>query len=189
FLAAGASICGFLLNGRISDMWAMRYLAPLTWMFPFALAPMASRMKVKTVALFLVPYLAATLVGGWLSFGHWVKDAELVQTARGKGEDEHWLGEALRLRGIHDASANYWLSYRLTFLWREDPVVVPFNGDRYAPYRQRFDAAKDVAYIFHPSEPRSKATDFEQGLKDRHVPFDQEVIAGFTVVTLHNGQR
>ena len=171
-------------------MWAMRYLAPLTWMFPFALAPMASRMKVRTLALFLVPYLASTLVSGWISYGHWVRGAAIVQTARGKGDDERWLGEALRLRGIHQASAQYWLSYRLTFLWQEDPVVVPLGGgDRYAPYRQRFDAAESVAYIFHPSEPRAKAADFEQGLKDRKVPFDQEIIAGFTVVTVLNSMR
>jgi hypothetical protein len=69
-------------------------------------------------------------------------------------------------------------------LWAEDPIVVPFPApeQRYAPYRQAFDAAPRVAYIFHPSVPLAKEADYKKQLDDEHIPFQEETIAGFTVL-------
>ena len=68
------------------------------------------------------------------------------------------LADALRAEGVRYAAAQYWLAYRLTFLFDEDPVVVPLAeaDDRYRPYRDGFEAAPVVAYVFHPSEPRAQ---------------------------------
>ncbi len=183
-VTALASIGGFLSYFNIRDVQAMRYLAPMTWTLPFALAPLASYLRARTLPFFLAPYLASTMVAGWFSYGQWVAGPNIVASARGRAEDERWLGEALRLRGIHYAAGQYWLSYRLTYLWREDPTVVPISdGDRYGPYRQKFDAAEHVAYIFHPSAPLSKAADYEKQLEAAKTPFTEETIAGFTVLT------
>ena len=43
--------------------------------------------------------------------------------------------ECLDRSGIRTAYADYWLSYKLTFLTGERVIVAPVNGvDRYAPY-------------------------------------------------------
>ncbi len=85
---------------------------------------------------------------------------------------------------FHYAAAQYWLAYRLTFLFDEDPVVVPLNGadDRYRPYRAGFAAAPVVAYVFHPSEPRAQPEAVEAQLAAQRVTYRHEEIAGFTVL-------
>jgi len=94
------------------------------------------------------------------------------------------LADALRAQGIHYAAAQYWLAYRLTFLFDEDPVVVPLAGadDRYRPYRDGFDTAPVVAYVFHPSEPRATWQTTAAELDGQGVAYRREEIAGFMVL-------
>jgi hypothetical protein len=56
---------------------------------------------------------------------------------------------ALKERNVEAGIADYWASYRLTFLWREAIPIVPYHEaqDRYPPYRATFVAAKRIAYI------------------------------------------
>jgi hypothetical protein len=52
--------------------------------------------------------------------------------------------------------ADYWVSYRLTFLYREAIRVIPIHAseDRYSAYRDAFGHAGRVAYIFDPHRSR-----------------------------------
>ncbi len=98
--------------------------------------------------------------------------------------DEAALAGALRAEGVRYAAAQYWLAYRLTFLFDEDPVVVPLDPreDRYRPYRDGFDTAPVVAYGFHPSEPRARPEQVEEQLRDAGTPYRRMEVDGFTVL-------
>lgn len=183
-----ASLAGFLVSGMPVDMWATRYLAPVILMMPFALAPAAHGLGGRRFAVLSAPYLAAAAVGGWLSYGIACVDGGLpVRSARGTAREELEVGRSLRDRHVSYAAAQYWLSYRLTFLFRENPVVVPLNPreDRHRSYRLAFDSVKDVAYIFHPSEPRASPADEERWLKLSGAHYERYRVADFTVFVEH----
>jgi hypothetical protein len=139
----------------VMDLFSARYLVAIVLMLPFALTPGARILGSARLGALLAPFLASAAVSGWLGYG---------QKARGE-EDEARLGAFLRERGVSHAVADYWVSYRLTFLYREAVEVVPIhaNEDRYAPYRRAFEGAQKVAYIFDPH--RSRET-LEPMLKD-----------------------
>ena len=187
FLVAACSLVGFLVSVMPSDMWSTRYLAPFVWTAPFGIAPAAYVLGQRRFGLALAPYLVVAMVGGWLSFGPYVRGPLPVLDARGVARDEAQLGIALRQRGVRYATAEYWLSYRLTFLWAENPIVIPLNSgqDRYVPYRRAFDAAPIVAFIFHPSEPRARPEPYETWLRESRAQYERVEVAGFTVLILH----
>jgi hypothetical protein len=188
-LVATTSLVGFAVASSPQDAWSARYLAPLIWVAPFACAPAAYLLRPRRFALLSAPYLAAAVVGGWLSYGPYVAGAQPVRTPRGGAAEEAQLGAALRERGVTYAAAQYWLAYRLTFLWGEQPIVVPLDPtqDRYAPYRQGFAAAPTVALIFHPSEPRATPACYETQLRQTGATYERLEIAGFTVLLWHRG--
>jgi hypothetical protein len=173
-----------------ADMWSARYLAPIVWTAPFALAPLAYWARGRVLFAVLAPYLVAAAAGGWMSFGPYVQGPLPVRTARGTAEEEQAVGQALRERGVRYGAAQYWLAYRLTFLWKEEPILVPFDGweDRYAPYRRAFEEAPVVAYVFHPSEPRAHPDPMERGLRQAGERYERLELRGFTVI-LHHRRR
>jgi hypothetical protein len=126
-------------------------------------------------------------VGGWLAYGPYVQGPLPVRDARGVAEEEAALAIALRSHGVEYAAAQYWLSYRLGFLFEENPVVVPLDesADRYRPYRTAFEEAPVVAYIFHPSEPRAEPTPFEDRLREAGERYERIEVRGFTVLLHH----
>ena len=132
-------------------------------MSPFALAPLAARVGAMRLFLLLFLYLAASGLSGWLGYGDEV-DGPRVVTLPGHGSaDEQALEHALSARGVHVAIADYWVSYRLTFLYRESLVVVPIHAreDRYPPYRSAYSAATRTAYIFDPKRSRENLAAME----------------------------
>ena len=147
------------------DMFSSRYLAPIIWFAPFALLPVMARLGTARFAILLALYLPVAAVGGWMAYGSYVDGPLPRLDARGQADEEQAVIDALRGRGVAYAQAQYWLAYRLTFLSQENPIIVPFDGDRYPPYRQGFDAAERVAYIFHPSEPRATPEDVLPALR------------------------
>lgn len=172
-LGALAALGGFLASNRPGDMWAARYLAPLVWLAPFALVPWAQALRPRGLTALLAPYLVSAAIGGWMSFGAW------SVTPRGSAAEELRLGETLRARGIEVAHAPYWLAYRLTFLWQEQPVVLSLDEDRRPEYRTETANAKKVAYVFHPSEPRSTP---EQVLPTLTGPVERLELEGFIIL-------
>lgn len=185
-IAAGsAAVIGFLFSNAPVDIWSVRYLAPLMWTVPFALAPLVSLVRPRLSGLLLAPYLLSALVGGWLSWGAYVRGPLPVLTARGSAAAERQVIDALLARGVTEAISQYWIAYRFTFLSAEKLVTVPIDAvDRYPPYRTRWDKAQRVAMIFDPSEPRLRPEYYEAMLTGRRVRFETMHIAGFTVLVM-----
>lgn len=179
-----AAVGAFLLSSAPFDMWSTRYLAPLLWFAPFALTPLLVRFGAARGALVVGPWALSALVSGWVSYGPFVDGPAIVRTERGIAAAELELGRVLRERGVHHAQAQYWQSYRLSLLWREDPLVVPLEPDldRHPESRKLVDAAKQVAHVFHPSEPRATAVDFEARLVSEGTRYEKFEVADFTVI-------
>ena len=130
------------------------------------------------------PYLLTAAIGGWLSYGPYVDGPRPALDPRGTAKEEAEVARALRERGVKFAAAQYWLSYRLTFLFDEDPVVITLNPweDRYPTYRQGFDRASTVAYIFHPSETRARIEDYEPRVRAQGGTVDRLDVSGFSLL-------
>lgn len=167
-VGAGAvygTFVAFLCSVMVMDHFSMRYLASAFLMAPFALAPLGwllrERLRVLALAAGLLPYLAAAAVCGWVAFYPYFRGALPVRDELGQGLPDFALQRYLAAHEIEYAMADYWASYRLTFLYREAIVVVPKNAgeDRYKPYRERFNSAKRVAYIYDPARSRESDED------------------------------
>jgi hypothetical protein len=150
------TVVAFQISPMVMDHFSMRYLAAMVFALPLLVAPAldelaarAPRMGAGLAALALAPYLAVAGSAGWIAHGPYVDGAVPVRCDAGRAEDEARLLAELRARGIDVAIADYWAAYRLTFLFREDVVVVPLHPeqDRYAPYRARVERAETVAYV------------------------------------------
>ena len=93
----------------------------------------------------------------------------------------------MRRLGVHAAAADYWLAYRLSFLWQEDPVVANIDGwERMPEYRRIFEQQPRLAYVFHPSVPQTPPWKYEQRLRARGIEFQRRDISGFTVLLFDN---
>lgn len=180
--AAATTLGGFLTGGFASDMWSTRYLGPVIWSLPFSLAGLAASVRAGRLMTLLTPYLIVAALGGWLSYGPWVDGARSHFDGRGENRNEVELGNFLRERGYRHGYAPYWLAYRLTFLWGENPRLAALDADRYYPYFQAAERAHRKVFIFHPNEPRIRP---EPTLAElRRLPGRVEVreIGGYTVV-------
>jgi hypothetical protein len=183
-LVAMTSITGFILSRSPVDLWASRYLAPITWAAPFALAPAARLLGGRRFLLALAPYVLATIVGSWLSFGPYVQGLRPVHDARGAATEEAALGAALRERGVQYGAAQYWLAYRLTFLWQEAPIIVPTDpgSDRYPPYREGYETAPAIAYIFTTDALRGSPEPCEGWLRGAGARYERVTVSGFVAL-------
>ncbi len=188
-LVAATSIAGFLVSRSPQDMWAARYLAPIVWAAPFALVPTARALGARRCLPVLAPYIVAAAVGGWLSFGPYVQGPLPVRDARGVAAEEATLGAALRARGVTHAAAQYWLAYRLTFLWNEAPIVVPLDPatDRYHPYHHAYEEAAIVAYIFDTTDPRAAIAPCAESLRAAGGRPERLTVAPFTALISRRG--
>jgi hypothetical protein len=183
-VGSAASIGGFLVSTMPADLLAARYLAPIAWLAPFTLAPAAHALGARAFGVAVAPFVVAVGIGGWLAFSPYVQGGLPVRDPRGVAQDETALASVLRAEGVRYAAAQYWLAYRLTFLTDEDPIVVPLDpkDDRYRPYRDGFDAAQVVAYVFHPSEPRATSEPVEEQLHTAGIAYRRLEVSGFTVL-------
>ena len=136
-------VLGLLLipGGVMQDVQSNRYLIPG---FGFAaiaagagLATLRRRSRLLAGALF-----AMTLLGFVWGQVRWYREL-------GLDESDARVGACLIDHGIREATADYWIAYRFTFLAHEQLIVVPDNdlADRYAPYRARVMAAPTRARI------------------------------------------
>ena len=183
-VGSAAAVGGFLVSTMPADLLSARYLAPIVWLAPFTLAPAAYALGARAFAVAVAPFVVAVGLGGWIAFNAYVDGPLPVRDPRGVAQDEAGLATVLRAEGVRYAAAQYWLAYRLTFLFDEDPVVVPLDPkeDRYRPYRDAFAAAPVVAYVFHPSEPRATAGPAEEQLRAQGIPYRRLEVDGFTVL-------
>ena len=181
-LAFPLAIGAFLLSVMVMDHFSMRYLAVLTLMTPFAVAPAAQALGPRRFALAFAPHLVASAIAGWVGYGPFVHGAVPVAETP-ELRDDYTLLAKLRGRGLKWATADYWTSYRLTFLFREQIVVVPKNPveDRYAPYRRAFEAERVFAYVHDPARSREDVGAAERDLVAASDQVEKLTAGGLTV--------
>ncbi len=145
-LSVPLTLCAFLVSPMVMDHFSARYLVCMLLLLPFALAPVAYALGARNFGLQVAPYLVSAAIGGWIAFAP--ATSGLAMTP-GHADDDLAMGRRLRELGIRAAMADYWVSYRETFLYREEPVVVPSHlaQDRYRPYRAILAGETQYAYL------------------------------------------
>jgi hypothetical protein len=181
-LAFPLAISAFLVSVMVMDHFSMRYLAVLTLMTPFAVAPAASMLARRRFAFAFAPHLVASAIAGWVGYGPFVH-GPLPVTETPELRDDYALLSLLHERGIRYAMADYWASYRLTYLFREDVIVVPKNAaeDRYPPHRRAFEAEPSFAYVFDKGRSREDSTTAEHDLEAANAHVEKLTAGGLTV--------
>lgn len=183
------TLAAFCFSVMAMDRLSARYLVSIVLLSPFALAPLVRLAGTARFAAMLAPYLVSVAVGGWLGNGNNV-DGVRIRRDNGLAKDEHALAELLRARGIRYGLADYWVAYRLTFLFREDPILVPWHAalDRYPPYRRATEAEAVVAYVYDPywsrEELASRERDFRSAGSGFEPDFDETRVGRYTVLVL-----
>jgi hypothetical protein len=178
-------IGAFLVSVMVMDHFSMRYLAALTLMLPFAAIPAACLLGGRRIGILLAPHLVASALGGWVGYGPFVRGAiPVLETPELK--DDYGLFDLLRARGITHAEADYWASYRLTFLFGERIIVVPSNAgeDRYAPHRRAFEAAPVFAYVYDPLRSREDVADAERRLRAANASVELAHVGALTILVV-----
>lgn len=181
-LAFPLAIAAFLVSVMVMDHFSMRYLAVLTLMTPFAVAPAAKALGTKRFALAFAPHLLASAVAGWVGYGPFVHGPIPVAETP-ELRDDYTLFAMLRARDVRFVTADYWTSYRLTFLFREAIVVVPSNAaeDRYPPYRRAFESERVFAYVFDPGRSREDLASAERDLAAANENVEKQTAGGLTI--------
>lgn len=179
------AIGAFLVSVMVMDHFSMRYLAVLTLMLPFALVPAAQALGRRNFALVIAPHLVASAIAGWVGYGPFVNGIVPVRETP-ELRDDYTLFATLRGRGLRYATADYWASYRLTYLFREEIVVVPTNPaeDRYAPHRRAFEAERVFAYVFDPGRSREDLATTEADLRRANEAVEVVKAGGLTVLVV-----
>lgn len=177
------TLLGFFTSVMVMDHFSMRYLASILLVAPLSLAPLAARVSGRSLPLGLAPYLISAAVGGWVSYGPDVSGITIVREPS-SSTDDYRLGAELRARDVHFAIADYWVAYRLTFLYREDPIVIPSHEsqDRYAPYRAAFAAAPRYALIFDPLRSEESLAQLTTRLAVENKPFQRLDVGRMTAL-------
>jgi hypothetical protein len=182
------AIAAFLVSVMVMDHFSMRYLAVLTLMTPFAVAPAARALGRRRLGMVLGPHLLAASIAGWVGYGPFVHGpVPVVETPELR--DDYTLRDLLRARHVRYATADYWASYRLTYLFREEIIVVPTNPaeDRHAAYRRAFEAEPVFAYVFDPGRSREDLANAERDLAAGSARVEKTTAGGLTVLIVERG--
>jgi hypothetical protein len=176
------AIAAFLVSVMVMDHFSMRYLAVLTLMTPFAVAPAAQVLGKRRLGLVLGPHLIASAIAGWVGYGPFVHGIVPVAETP-ELRDDYTLRDLLRARHVRFAMADYWTSYRLTYLFREEIVVVPTNPaeDRHAAYRTALEAEPVFAYVHDPGRSREDVTAAERELRASHGEVERVTAGALSV--------
>lgn len=190
WMTIAGNVASFLLSRMVMDQFSMRYLAASVLVLPFIVAPMVDRLGAARASVALAPYLFTAFAGGWLSHGRWVRGP--IPRRVDDGVVEARVLTALRERHVDAAIADYWASYRLAFLWKEQIPVVPYHEsqDRYPPYRAAYAASKRIAYVYD----RDRSFEDPRVAEKEILEADDAVVDRFTwetfdVVVIERGSR
>ena len=155
----------------------------------FAALPLAkrfeSRASMRGFALLFMPWVVASAIGGWVGYGPFVHGLAPVN-GMPTLKDDIALIEAMKGQGVRFALADYWASYRLTFLSKEELVVVPLHEgqDRYRPYRDQLERAAKVAYVFDPERSFENRDEALANFRKRYRSVEQLSIGALTVLVM-----
>ena len=133
----------FLLSGAFVDVQSYRYLmllyAALPAVYAVGVRAVMTRWRLAGAAL----GVALVALGAAQQVAWYRQLAPDNQSQR--------LLACLQAGHIRFAYADYWLSYKLTFLSGEQIIVAPINGvDRYPPYRRAVDASGAAPTVVPP---------------------------------------
>jgi hypothetical protein len=141
----------FVLSGAFIDAQSYRYLMPLHAALPVVYA-VGIDGTLRASRLAGVALLTSLLALFALQQATWYQRLEPDREARA-------IVECLNRSGIRTAYADYWFSYKLTFLTGERVIVAPVGGvDRYAPYTLSVRAQPLSPTIERPPAGSGEAT-------------------------------
>jgi hypothetical protein len=188
-LAFPLAIAAFLVSVMVMDHFSMRYLAVLTLMTPFAAATACRLLGPRRFGIVFAPHLVASAVCGWVGYGPFVRGPLPVGELPSL-KDDGALVDALRARGVTHALADYWASYRLTFVSRRQLIVVPMNAaqDRYEPYRRALEAEDAFAYVYDPERSQEDPAASEEDLRARFASVERLAVGKFTILLVRRGR-
>ena len=177
WVSIAATLGAFAGSVMVMDLFSTRYLVSLVLLLPFVLAPLAAYVPARSLAAFLVVPVAGGLLSGIAGYGPFVREVD-------DGAREEALAHFLGARQVSEAVADYWVSYRVTFLTRERVIVVPLNPaeDRWPAYRQQVEHAPRVAYLWDPQRSREAPADVEARVRASGAPFERSEVAGYEVL-------
>jgi 4-amino-4-deoxy-L-arabinose transferase-like glycosyltransferase len=90
------------------------------------------------------------------------------------------LQRLLRVHGVKDAYATYWIAYRVMFETGGMVKVTAYDYDRYPPIAAAVGASRDPAYLFVATSRTVRS--FEKWCHDHHIGYQAWRLASFTVV-------
>ena len=132
----------FVASGSYIDAQSYRYLMPVHAALPVVYA-VGIDAALRTNRMAGVALLAALVSLFAFQQVEWYRRLEPDREA-------HAIVNCLDKAGVRAARADYWLSYKLTFLTGERVIVAPTNGtDRYPPYAAAVRAQPTAATIEH----------------------------------------
>jgi hypothetical protein len=171
------TLAAFTVSVMVMDLFSTRYLVSLVLLVPFALAPAAEYIPARWLAAMLFLPLSASILSGFAGYGPFLHEVD-------DGAREVALEHFLEVREVREAVADYWVSYRLTFLTNERLVVVPTNPeeDRWPAYRWQVARAPRVAYVWDPKRSREVVTDLVARVRASGAEFEQSEVAGYEVL-------
>jgi hypothetical protein len=130
----------FVASGTFIDAQSYRYLMPLHAALPvvYAVGIEAVSRASRIAAIALLAGLAAVFA---LQQADWYRRLE-------PDRETYAIIDCLEAAGARAAYADYWLSYKLTFLTGERIIISPVNGvDRYPRYTAFVEAQPDALTI------------------------------------------
>jgi hypothetical protein len=125
-LFAVVTVAIFVVSGAFVDAQSFRYLMPLYAALPVLYAfgiHEAWRRNRGLGALLAVALFALSTLQQVRWYGLLQPDTRLARAV-----------ECIREQGVNVAWADYWTSYKITFLTDEETIVAPTDADRYPPY-------------------------------------------------------
>ncbi len=177
------TIAGFLHNSLPDDTGASRFLWPIVLAAPLTLCPLAAKPSASKLRLLIAPYLVVAALSGWIMLGASPREFFAAYSVNKQLENERKVGIFLRAIGVKYGFAGYWTSYHLTFLYNENPTVVPIltTLDRYAPYLNAAAKQPSRALITseydHDAKPDVVESELEQaGIAHHTVKIDRYTI-------------
>lgn len=178
-----AATFAFLCSPAILDVWSSRYLAPVYWLLPFAIAVVAEQVRFSTAAVVIGLFAVSTAHSRVRALpDHFANGLPQLAPTSWSGEIEP-LRTVLREQRVEALLGQYWMAYRLGFLLNDEwPVSAWAADDRYPAYRAAWRAAKVRAYVFHPDETRLTAQAVRARMKQTNVPFEEMKVGRFTLL-------
>ena len=162
----------FTFNTNVVNFHSFRYLLPLYSVLPVLIAclliGLVRHHRWIVVALFCV-----------LMSHYGYENYLLLKNTKPNYQFDELIAH-LMSKQIQGGFADYWISYKVTYLSNEELIIAPYKSvNRYPPYVTYAQQLKRPVYIFYPNDP--KRVEFEKEMSSRKQRYYKEHISGFDV--------